>query len=218
MAAAVRERVAQFQEAGIGGVDLYLASFGPSLQVFSENGPLRRGRPTQKPCELALFPDEEFDPYAVWPEDALDAARRERSQMVLQPPRLPQAGTHAETAPGQARPRALHARRPEHGRMPGADDRPGAKGGGSAAVRARDARHRGQPGRRREPRSHPRRRRQGVAAPIEHEILFQLAADIDDLPARKEVFSGGDQTYRIRWVPKVEQATRLEVALVPSKS
>ena len=24
-----------------------------------------------------LFPDEEFDPYAVWPEDALDAARRE---------------------------------------------------------------------------------------------------------------------------------------------
>lgn len=57
-----------------------------------------------------------------------------------------------------------------------------------------------------------------ASAPIEHEILFQLAADIDDLPARKEVFSGGDQTYRIRWVPKVEQATRLEVALVPSRS
>ena len=74
---AVRERVAEFQEAGIGGVDLYLASFGPALQVFSENWPLRRGRPIQKPRELALFPDEEFDPYAVWPEDALDAARRE---------------------------------------------------------------------------------------------------------------------------------------------
>ena len=74
---AVRERVAEFQEAGIGGVDLYLASFGPALQVFSENWPLRRGRPIQKPRELPLFPDEEFDPYAVWPEDALDAARRE---------------------------------------------------------------------------------------------------------------------------------------------
>jgi putative DNA methylase len=74
---AVRLRVAEFQEAGIGGVDLYLASFGPALQVFSENWPLRRGRPTQKPRELALFPDEDFDPYAVWPEDALDAARRE---------------------------------------------------------------------------------------------------------------------------------------------
>ncbi len=74
---AVRERVAEFQGAGIGGVDLYLASFGPALQVFSENWPLRRGRPIQKPRELALFPDEDFDPYAVWPEDALDAARRE---------------------------------------------------------------------------------------------------------------------------------------------
>jgi len=74
---AVRERVAEFQEAGIGGVDLYLASFGPALQVFSENWPLRRGRPIQKPRELALFPDEDFDPYAVSPEDALDAARRE---------------------------------------------------------------------------------------------------------------------------------------------
>jgi adenine-specific DNA methylase len=83
VSAAVRERVAEFQEAGIGGVDLYLASFGPALQVFSENWPLRRGRPIQKPRELALFPDEEFDPYAVWPEDALDAARREvkRSRM-----------------------------------------------------------------------------------------------------------------------------------------
>jgi putative DNA methylase len=74
---AVRLRVAEFQEAGIGGVDLYLASFGPALQVFSENWPLKRGRPIQKPRDLALFPDEEFNPYAVWPEDALDAARRE---------------------------------------------------------------------------------------------------------------------------------------------
>src|SRR5271157_1607013 len=77
VAAAVRERVGEFQEAGIAGVDLYLASFGPALQVFSESWPLRRGRAIQKPRDLVLFPDEDFDPYAVWPEDALDAARRE---------------------------------------------------------------------------------------------------------------------------------------------
>lgn len=75
--AAVRKRVKEFQEAGIGGVDLYLACFGPALQVFSESWPLRRGRPIQKPRELKLFADEEWDPYAVRPEDALDAARRE---------------------------------------------------------------------------------------------------------------------------------------------
>ena len=77
VAAAVRERVGEFQEAGITGVDLYLASFGPALQVFSESWPLRRGRAIQKPRDLVLFPDEEFDPYAVWPEDALNAARGE---------------------------------------------------------------------------------------------------------------------------------------------
>ncbi len=77
VAAAVRERVGEFQDAGIAGVDLCLACFGPALQVFSESWPLRRGRAIQKPRELVLFPDEEFDPYAVWPEDALDAARRE---------------------------------------------------------------------------------------------------------------------------------------------
>ena len=81
--AAVRERVAEFQEAGIGGVDLYLACFGPALQVFSENWPLKRGRPIQqsngkksKRKQKSLL-DEEFDPYAVRPEDAFDAARKE---------------------------------------------------------------------------------------------------------------------------------------------
>lgn len=73
----VRERVQEFQEAGIGGVDLYLACFGPALQVFSESWPLKRGRPVQKPKEVKLFADEEWDPYAVRPEDALEAARRE---------------------------------------------------------------------------------------------------------------------------------------------
>jgi hypothetical protein len=75
--AKVRERVQEFQEAGIGGVDLYLACFGPALQVFSENWPLKRGRPVQMPKKTKLPEGQEWDPYAVNPEDALDAARRE---------------------------------------------------------------------------------------------------------------------------------------------
>ncbi len=76
----VRRRVEEFQQAGIRGVDLYLACFGPALQVFSEHWPLQRGRPAQKPVtakrkQLTLREDEEFDPYAVRPEDALMAAR-----------------------------------------------------------------------------------------------------------------------------------------------
>ncbi|MFV1964319.1 MAG: hypothetical protein ACC628_02765 [Pirellulaceae bacterium] len=75
--AAVRERIAEFQEAGIGGIDLYLASFGPALQVFSESWPLQRGRPVQQPTDWKEKVDGEWDAYAVRPEDALDAARRE---------------------------------------------------------------------------------------------------------------------------------------------
>ena len=82
VARAVRARVEEFQEAGITGVDLYLASFGPALEEFSRHWPLRRGTPRQKPAERRrqrqrkLF-EEPWDPYAVTPEDALDAARRE---------------------------------------------------------------------------------------------------------------------------------------------
>ena len=80
VAKAVRDRVAEFQAAGIKGVDLALASFGPALEKFSEHWPLRRGSPRPRPKatsrQLALFEDE-FDPYAVSPEDALQAARRE---------------------------------------------------------------------------------------------------------------------------------------------
>src|SRR5690606_20067096 len=49
----------------------------PALQVFSENWPLRRGRPVQMPKKTKLADGEVWDPYAVSPEDALDAARRE---------------------------------------------------------------------------------------------------------------------------------------------
>lgn len=81
VASAVRKRVAEFQAAGIRGVDLYLASFGPALEEFSKHWPLKRGTPNPPPpsrkrVQKELFP-EEWDPYAVAPEDALNAARRE---------------------------------------------------------------------------------------------------------------------------------------------
>lgn len=82
VARAVRTRVEEFQTGGIGGVDLYLASFGPALEEFSRHWPLKRGTPRPEPLakkrrkQAELF-EEEFDPYAVTPEDALDAARRE---------------------------------------------------------------------------------------------------------------------------------------------
>jgi putative DNA methylase len=82
VAAAVRRRVEEFQKSGIGGVDLYLACFGPALEEFSRHWPLKRGTPRPKPeaqrrqRQTSLL-EEEFDPYAVTPEDALDAARRE---------------------------------------------------------------------------------------------------------------------------------------------
>jgi len=49
----------------------------PGVAGLQRKLALRRGRAIQKPRELALFPDEDFDPYAVWPEDALNAARGE---------------------------------------------------------------------------------------------------------------------------------------------
>ncbi len=76
VAAAVRKRVGEFQEAGIAGVDLYLSCFGPALEEFAKHWPLTRGaaRPEGKKKKGVA---EVLDPYAVTPEDALDAARRE---------------------------------------------------------------------------------------------------------------------------------------------
>jgi hypothetical protein len=67
-------KVKDFQEAGIGGIDLYLACFGPALQVFTEAWPLTRGtaRPEPRKKQKDLF--EEFDPYAVRPEGTWGAA------------------------------------------------------------------------------------------------------------------------------------------------
>ena len=89
VARAVRRRVTEFQEAGIGGVDLYLASFGPALEEFSKHWPLQRGTPRPIPesrkrrRQAELF-EEEWDPYLVTPEDALDAARREVKRWRLE--------------------------------------------------------------------------------------------------------------------------------------
>lgn len=44
-------------------------------------------------------------------------------------------------------------------------------------------------------------------AEIDGDILFRLSADLTDVQARKEVFSGGEQTYRIRWKPDTSDAT-----------
>lgn len=102
VARAVRTRVKEFQQAGITGVDLYLASFGPALEEFSRHWPLKRGTPAQRPLahrrrkQQELF-EEEWDPYAVTPEDALDAARREVKRWRLE--QLTHLKTRAELDP-----------------------------------------------------------------------------------------------------------------------
>ncbi len=102
VAKAVRRRVAEFQQAGIGGVDLYLACFGPALEEFSRHWPLKRGTPRPAPearkrkRQQEMF-EEEYDPYAVTPEDALDAARREVKQWRLE--QLGQRQGYAELDP-----------------------------------------------------------------------------------------------------------------------
>ena len=86
---AVRARVEEFRKAGIRGVDLYLSCFGPALEEFSKHWPLKRGTPRpddarkktrRKQAEMFEAP---HDPYAVSPEDALEAARREVKQWRL---------------------------------------------------------------------------------------------------------------------------------------
>ena len=103
----VRRRAPAFQDAGIRGVDLYLASFGPALEEFSRHWPVRRGTPRRRPEEKprrggrtpALF-DEPYDPYAATPEDALDAARREVKRWRLE--RLTHRKANADLDPATA--------------------------------------------------------------------------------------------------------------------
>ncbi|WP_165175272.1 DUF1156 domain-containing protein [Desulfovibrio sp. ZJ369] len=76
---AVLERVETFRAAGISGIDLYLACFGPALEVFSRHWPVKRGTPRQqprgKPGTQSSLLEPDFDPYATTPEDVLTTAR-----------------------------------------------------------------------------------------------------------------------------------------------
>jgi hypothetical protein len=85
VAAAVRKRIAEFEQAGMVGVDLYLACFGPALDELARHWPLRRGspRPTA-PAGRRVAAGEALDPYSVTPADALDAARREVKRWRLE--------------------------------------------------------------------------------------------------------------------------------------
>jgi adenine-specific DNA methylase len=101
VAEAVRGRIEEFQQAGIKGVDLYLSCFGPALEEFARHWPLRRGTPKivpeqKKPRQRRLFPGD-TDPYAVTPEDALDAARREVKKWRLD--RLLRTTRHVDLDP-----------------------------------------------------------------------------------------------------------------------
>jgi adenine-specific DNA methylase len=89
--AKVRTRIGEFQAAGIRGVDLYLASFGPALEVLSRQWPVQRVTPRPAPANgkrakrvQMEIEDVPSDPYAVTPEDALDAARGEVKRWRLE--------------------------------------------------------------------------------------------------------------------------------------
>ena len=62
-----REKAAQFHEAGISGVDLYLSTFGPALSVISEQWPVLTSEVDEKTGE----------PKPLRPETALEIAREE---------------------------------------------------------------------------------------------------------------------------------------------
>ena len=68
IAQAVREDIKTLQTYGLSPVDQYLASFGPALQVISENWGTERAMAN---------PDRPGDEFAVTPTDALEVARRE---------------------------------------------------------------------------------------------------------------------------------------------
>ena len=104
VARAVRERVEEFQQAGISGVDLYLACFGPALKEFSSHWPLARGtprpvQPARRRSRQAVL-EEDADPYAATPEDALDAARREVKRWRLE--QLTHVGADTDLDPATA--------------------------------------------------------------------------------------------------------------------
>ena len=85
--ARVRERIESYRAGGIRGIDLYLASFGPALEVFSSKWPVKRASPKiNEKVDKKSQKDLEFDkvdPYLVMPEDVLLVARREVTEWRL---------------------------------------------------------------------------------------------------------------------------------------
>ena len=68
VALAVQKRIPELEGYNLNPLDIYLASFGPALEVISNSWPIRR--------ELAN-PERPSDPFGVTPNDALIVARRE---------------------------------------------------------------------------------------------------------------------------------------------
>ena len=68
IATKVRERIPQLESYDLRPLDVYLAAFGPALEVISNNWPIHR--------ELAN-PGRPYDPFIVTPNDALQVARKE---------------------------------------------------------------------------------------------------------------------------------------------
>ena len=71
----VRSRMEEFKKTRMRVVDVYLSAFGPALEAFSRNWPMKRRTPRAN--------GNGGDPYSVTPEDALDVARREVKQWRL---------------------------------------------------------------------------------------------------------------------------------------
>ena len=65
----VHDKINDFEEVGMRGIDIYLSAFGPALEEFSRNWPMKRVSPRR-----GAKGDSR---YTVTPEDALMTARRE---------------------------------------------------------------------------------------------------------------------------------------------
>ena len=67
----VRSKIDKFEKSGMRGIDIYLSAFGPALEEFSRNWPLKRMAPRTD------TDDNDTPLYSVTPEDALMIASRE---------------------------------------------------------------------------------------------------------------------------------------------
>ncbi len=69
----MRNRIKDFQDTGIRGVDLYLSCFGPALEEFSRHWPVRRGTPRPEPETKRRQRQADLDPLTEWFVLAWDA-------------------------------------------------------------------------------------------------------------------------------------------------